>query len=322
MKLKIYTTSLLIVFFLSLSIVNSQKLVVGVSPSSLNLGELSPGESKIVSFYVITPSDDDILVDLDADDYDISIFRSGRSPNMMLEFSEEKSSHWVDFLNNPVLLKPGIEKLETSISSVKAFREVRFILKIPEDAEPGYRSVKIKPSPRLPKTPNRGAVAIQTVTPIILNFRVIGEAERKMKILDLTPGNMVGNRLELNIHVLNEGTVTTTCQAETIKIYNDTDGLVHITSSGFHDLGPGEIGQLKAYWDNPDLDSDIYSASVDLNYFTGRDFKEIEFSYDGIPTGEVVKSISKSEEKSSPNLIFIILIIIIIISYLIYRWVK
>jgi hypothetical protein len=218
------------------------------------------------------------------------------------------------------LLRPVDENVETTGGSVSSYREVSFVLKVPKDAEPGYHVIKVKPSPRIPSGQDSGSINIRTVTTITLIFRVPGEAERKVKVLDVTPGNYNGDRLELKMHILNDGTVTTSCKAEKVKIYNSTGDMISSLSSGFEYLKPNELKEVKVYWYNKDNGKGTYPVSIDLNYFTGRDFKETEFTYSGIPTGKAVAPTPGEEKKGPSVLIFIILVAIIIIAYMIYRW--
>jgi hypothetical protein len=310
----------IITFLFAMNIGISQKFTVGVSPPLIDVGSMEPGSSKILSFFIITPSSEDIIVDLDAEDYGISIFDSGKFDNIKSEYSEQSSSEWVEFTKNPVLLKARDEKLETEGGYITGFREVTFVLRVPRDAEPGYHLIKIKPGPRMPSGPNSGAINIRTITPVTILFKVSGDAERDIKIMDITSASASSDRVVLDAYILNDGTVTASCIINKLAVFNSSGDQIASVKSGFETLEPNEMRTVKLYWYIEDMEPDIFPVTAILDYFTGTDFKEGTITYTGIPTGEAVKIPAEGAKMPSNLMVFIILLIIIIIAYLIYRW--
>ena len=79
---------------------------VGVSPLVLDIGTIEPGERRIATFFVITSSSNDILVELSANRGVTDFFNRAGYETMINNYSEEDASLWVSFFENPVLLEP------------------------------------------------------------------------------------------------------------------------------------------------------------------------------------------------------------------------
>ncbi len=293
----------LLFLFLKLPIV----LSLGVSPGFIDLGTLEKGSTKIVKFYVITTTGEKYLVKLEASEVNLDFFKRDKYRDLIYEYSEQPVRSWIDFINNPVELK--------SIEGKRGQAEVNLVLKIPENAEPGYHAVTIDPTPVVPEKTSPMGVGVVGVVGLNILFRVSGDVLRTGRILDITSGGIKGNRLELNVFFQNEGTVTMSSRADSIKIYDDSGKVITSVPSNIDHLKPGEIKVLKAYvYDK--LEPGIYNVSANVNYITGSVSKNSTIVYELIPTGEIV---SPAEEYKFPFWLLIIPIIIIL-AYLVHKW--
>ena len=300
-----------IFFVLFPSAVLSQ-LNIGVSPGFIDLDEVERGSTNIVKFFIVSISDDNLIVGMSATKGNEKVFERSGYRDKLLNYSEEDPSDWVDFISNPVLLKPN----ESTISgrpTIKGWKEVKFILRIPEDAEPGYHVLTIYFDPRAAPEYDK-PVVIKTVIPLNVIFNVPGPAIREGKILDITRGNYVNNKLELNIFFENTGTTTMLTHGDVVRIYDDEEEIKALPST-FNLIKPDEVKIFKAYWNTEDLEFKDYRVTANFSYRTGTAAKESIISlYELPPTAYIVK------EYVFPWWWILIPILLIIIGYVIYRW--
>jgi hypothetical protein len=308
---KIFALVILIFFLFESS--SATEFIVGVSPATINLGKLERGENKIVNFNVVTPSTETLIVILEAEQGNLDFFSREAYKNFTYNYSEEILTGWVEFLNNPVELKPSNEVLKTVGGEIKGWREVSFILTVPKDAEPGYHLIKIKPIPAVPSE-NLGQAGARVValTDVNVLFHVPGDAIRDGVILDVVPGNYVGNRLEIDTYFKNTGTVTISARAYHEIIANNS--LSNISSST-ELVKPGETKILKAYLDvYKDMPQEI-EIKTTVNYVTGFKYKVSKISLP--PAVAQYVTIPKYQ---IPWWMIVIIIIIIASSILFYKW--
>jgi hypothetical protein len=308
---KIFALVILIFFLFESS--SATEFIVGVSPATINLGKLERGENKIVNFNVVTPSTETLIVSLEAEQGNLDFFSREAYKNFTYNYSEEILTGWVEFLNNPVELKPSNEVLKTVGGEIKGWREVSFILTVPKDAEPGYHLIKIKPIPAVPSE-NLGQAGARVValTNVNVLFYVPGDAIRDGVILDVVPGNYVGNRLEIDTYFKNTGTVTISARAYHEIIANNS---VSNISSSTELVKPGETKILKAYLDfYKDMPQEI-EVKTTVNYVTGFKYKISKISLP--PAVAQYVTIPKYQ---IPWWMIVIIIIIIASSVLFYKW--
>lgn len=306
---------------LPLSSFAAKEFSVGVSPSILDAGEIERGSSKILSFYIVTVSEEELLVQLASMEGKLDFFNKPDYKDLVFNYSEEDSSKWVEFLRNPVELKPTGETLETTGGGIiKAWKEVNFILTVPEGADPGYHNLMISPLPFVTsEVEGRMGVAIRAVTDIPILFKVPGTAIRKGTILDVSSGNYAGDRLEINTFFQNTGTVTVSARAGPIEIYDKYGRLIETLRSNLAYVKPGETEILKSYLDIKDLDLGEYDVIANVSYGTGYASKQSTIIIYERPA--VVEPAPPEELPQFP-LWLLIIPVIIIITYIIYRRVR
>jgi hypothetical protein len=262
--------TILIAFFILFFIhsASAKEFIVGVSPSLIDLGILKPGISKPVSFFIVTPSDETLLVYLESTEALIDFFNNPKYKSYFNEYSEEPTAGWVQVFSNPVELKPTGE-IQTVGGTIKGWREVSFLLNIPKNAEPGYHLVRVLPKPALPSNLiGQVGVQIAALTPVIVLFRVDGNPVRQGKILDITTGRRIGNDLELLIHFLNTGTVTISARANEIRVY-DKNGNTTFLTSDLKKIKPGEKQTLHALLPLTKIENGEYNVYAKVDFLTG-----------------------------------------------------
>ncbi|MEM7825062.1 MAG: hypothetical protein QXO27_03775, partial [Candidatus Aenigmatarchaeota archaeon] len=287
---------------------------VGVSPPIIDLGEIGRDSTKIVKFHIVTPSTDPLLVYLEPERGSIDFFRSENYKEIILNYSEEDVSSWAEFLSNPIELKPVNETLKTKAGEIKGWKEISFLLNIPKDAEPGYHMLKIKPFPSVPsEIIGEAGARVVAITSVTVLFNVSGDARREGIILDVTSGNYIGNRLEINTYFQNVG--TTTISARTFQnVYNHGESIANLTSQ-LEFIKPGEVKVFKTFLPTDKISSNDYDVFTTVDYTTNSTSK---ISILTIPT--------PSSLAITPSVVFplwlIILIVIVVITICIYKWYK
>jgi len=312
---------LLILVFLALlcSYGGSKDIAIGVSPGTLELGTLERGSTELVNFYVVTPSEDTILVYLDKGRGNFDFFNKDKYKGMALNYSEEDTTPWLKILNNPVELKNADESLEFLRGDVRGHRNVNLILNIPDNADPGYHLLTVIPSPVTGREAG-GQVGTQmvAVSPVRVFFNIPGKAIREGKILDISTGRRILDNLEMNVHFLNSGTVTISASATKISIMDKEGNVIKTLKSNLEYVKPGEIKVLKAYLPIEGIEYGTYDVFADVGYTTGS----TQLSSTIILKPEPIKKVTGEVPKPQFQFKWWMIAIVIIMIILIYRWLR
>jgi hypothetical protein len=266
---------LIILAFFTLSVMAATASAViyrvGVSPSKINLGEVERGSSVVGTFYLLTSSPDEFLVDLTANRGNTDFFKSNYQ-DFIYNYSEEDGSGWMEFLDNPVILKHGGNVETDGGALIKGAVGVNFILSVPSYAEAGWHSIVINPSPSIPPGVGSGA-NIVTVTPIRLLFNVPGKALREGVIMDVIRGEYQGDRVEVRTFFQNTGTVTITIDGE-VEVYNSSGEKISTAKTNSDLVGPEETVTLISYLELEGLEYGEYFVDSMVFYITGFTSKD------------------------------------------------
>ena len=306
-------TSIFISFFASISF-GDTTFAVGVSPPVVNMGEIERGTTNLVKFYIVTVSEEPLLVYLEPENGMLDFFDSHYN-NFIFNYSEEGSSKWVRFLSNPVELKPTNNSLNTGYETIKGWKEVDFMLQISKDAEPGYHLIKIRPAPASPSgSSGRIGTMVVAVTSVNILFKIPGDANRKGIILDtVSEGSSSPNQVEINTYFQNTGTVTISAYALQ-KIYDKNGNFITQISSSKEYLRPNEAKPLKSFLSLSSVPFGDYDVYTTVDYTTDSAYKNSTVS---ITSGMMI---AKAKAEEFPMWVFIV--IIIIIAIIIYRWTR
>ena len=302
---------LFFMIFLHLSLAQGG-ISVGVSPPMLDLGEIEKGSAKVGSFDILTSSKVSLLVHLNPENGNIDFFDL-RYKDRIFNYSEQDVASWIGFFANPVELKIS-EDLEGVVTPIRGSKEISFILDVPNNAEPGYHIINIKPIPTVP--PGAGGQAgtqIVPITTVTVMFKVPGIALRKGIILDSTVGDFDGHNLIISNYFQNIGTDTITARAYQ-EIYDKDGNLVTESFSSKALVRPKETTILKTLLPVTGLYLGDYSVFTNVTYITGSVSKNSTITLYEIPT--------EMEKIEYMPIWPIIIAIIIVISIIIYRRVR
>jgi len=296
----------------------ARELQVGVSPLLLDLGNVTPGESIVGSFFIVTSSDDEIIVKLESFRSNFDFFRKSENVDIINYVSEEDSSSWVFFPSNPYVLKSEDEELMTSAGAISGWRKVNFVLNVPFDAEPCYHALKIHPTPYLAKESGSG-VSIIALTAITVKFNVEGECNIGGKILDVMQGDSANsNAIDLDIYFQNMGSATVLAYSPKLTVYLENGTLIDQVTSGYVYVTPNDIGLLNVRIDSTKITPGKYILNTTVVYGANITSKEIELV---IIEPKIVKSqpniIIKDTYES--NIFWFFLVIILIVAYILYK---
>ena len=289
---------------------------VGVSPLVLNLGEIQPGTSKIVRFYVVTVSDEVLLVQLGKTKGNIDFLRKDEYKDVLMNYSEQDILPWIEFINNPVELVKTEETSKTKAgSTIKGAREVNFILNVPKNAEPGYHMGVITLDPLTPKTGR--TITIKAIVPFTFIFKVPGKALRDGKIFEVSSGSYYNGGLIIDIFFQNTGTVTFSTLPIEIKIFDKKNNPIDSFSSIVVYIKPGEMKHLTALWNLKDVELGRYNAEVKIDYISGYALKKSTIEVYEKP--QIIPARVVEKEFVFPWWVVVILALIVIIVYIYYK---
>lgn len=288
---------------------------VGVSPRIVEVGNMEKGESRIVKFHIVTVSSDPLLVSLGPVKGSLDFFPESSYSSLVSNFSEEETTGWLNFFKNPVELIPKGNASGAGV--IKASEEISVLLSVPDNAEPGYHLVSVKPTPYVPEG-SAGAVGamIVAITSVNFIFNVEGNAKREGFILDVVNSDYSSGVIKLKTYFMNTGTDTISVTAYH-KLYDKNWTSLADGSSTKEYVKPQETKIFEAPI-MADLPFGEYNVVTTVDYTTGTLQMNSTISLERPITPAAVAQ--KPEHISS--LWILIILIIIILSVAIYRWKK
>lgn len=312
--MKIYKIQFFILLIL-LTPIFSKTIPIGVSPGTLDLGTLERNSKELVTFYMVSPSEDTILVYLDKFRGTPDFFNA-KYKDFIKYYSEEDTLGWVTFVSNPLELKKT-DDTEILRTGLKTYRDVNLILSIPRDAEPGYHLLSIVPSPKT-QGASEGQIGAQMVaiTPVRIIFNIPGDAIRSGEILDITTRDD-GSRIFIEIHFLNTGTVTISAKANKINIKDTRGNIIRTLNSPLEYVKPGEKVVLTSLLYKDEIKDGDYTIEAEVNYITGQSNATSELKIRTRPMEEVTAKVSKSFKIK-----WWMILLLIFLLYIIYRVLK
>lgn len=287
---------LVLIAFLVSVVLNSQQvysLSLGISPGTLNLGDVSPRSNKLIEFYLISNYGRDIVVYLKPEPVTSDFFNPLTPRTHYFNCSassEENVIGWIEFLENPVVVPATKKTFIVGGKNVIANKKVSAVLHVPINADPGYHAARIRLNPReASKTAGELGMGLRAVVDFTFIFNVPGKAIRSGYILGFF-SRRIGNDEIIDIIFKNNGTTSTRARGS-VNVYED-DGDVMKTMRITPELvRPNEIRVLHAYWDVRNVELGKYNVSALISWTTGDDYSEgeIEVIAPAIPVvGEVV----------------------------------
>lgn len=294
---------ILILLLLFLPFANAADFSVGVSPNIVFLGDVSPGDQKIVKFGIFSVSTDPLLVYLSSQNGDFDFFAKGYK-EYMPAFSEQQTTSWIEFLSNPVEINPEERKVG------RGWTDINLLLNVPKDAEPGFHVVYITPYPTVYGQVNAPVgTTIVSVVRVSIIFYVKGDAKRDGIILDTTAAGYSEHGFTAKTFFQNTGSETIQAYAKN-KVYDQNGSLI------------GEFESSKSYVKPEEtfmFETPVYAQLPEGEYSV--DSKVLFTTGDATKTGMVTLFVpAATEQQVQPKtglpwttvLIIIVLIVIIV----------
>lgn len=291
----------------------SQGTVVGVSPNIIDLGQVQKNSKEIISFLILSPTNESLLVSLKAMPGSIDFFKINKNYSWAIKnFSEQNASGWVEFINNPVSLQPVKEEIKLRKGVIKGAREIRMFLNIPADAEPGYHLITITPTPIIPKPAGGRGIGVQTVATAAINvlFKIAGKAKRQGEILTIVPGNYINGFLQLKVLFKNTGTTTINAKLSSLEIFDQNNTKIASFKSAPMPVKPNEVRKFSVLLDARNLTPGNYLAKANVSYTTGYDTKTEEIT--------ITKKVETKPSIKINYLIYIFITTIILLTSIVY----
>ncbi len=295
------------------------ELQAGVSPLVLDLGTLEPGASTVGSFFIVTSSDDEILVALSSQPTGPDFFKKPEYAGIANKISEEDSSGWAFFPSNPYVLKPQNESLRTAAGSISDWKRVNFVLNVPKNAEPCNHAFQVRPSPYIAREFGNG-VNIVAVTAITVKFLVQGECNIDGRILDIMQ-NENARDVQVNVYFQNTGTATVSAYVPEIAVYFENGTKADSQPSGNSVVKPGETTIFSAgFAPAKFLFGQKYVVNATVFYGANSTSKEAVLAiHEPKPAPVQGQAITGGNAGGYNYAFLIILLIIIAIAYYVYR---
>ncbi len=291
-------------------------LSIGVSPATADLGLVERGKSYLVDFYLISDTEKDLVVDLEARNFgdEFLQFQGERryrfDPN---EASQEDIKGWIEFLENPAVVPPKRFIANVGPTPVSANKKLTFVVRIPKDAEPGYHAAFIKAVPRL-KTYRGGlGIGILAITDFKVVFHIPGRAVRSGYIVGFSSQPVQQYFQMINVMFKNNGTVTIKATGEPVIIYrNSSDTSDVFASRGVSGpVKPGEIIGIPVFPKSDDLGLGVMDIYSKVSWATGEDNRTGKIAITGFVPAQPLPEAEKREEPWPFFLLIIVLLFIV-----------
>ena len=265
---------------LTILITQAGAFSIGTAPGVLDLGEVNPGEDVDFTFYLVSNSPTDMLVDLSPMRPHLTLFlanQTGRYTFVPEYASNMVIENWVSPKRTPVLLSASKTKLIKLADGgvIRANGEAEIVLHVPKDAEPCYFISSINPSPM--STPELGGgmgVATIGITRFVFVFKVTGDAHRNGNIIDVMPFRESQTAVRFDVLFKNTGTCSVMAWIENLTLYNSNGSRMVDLASGGVIIPPNQIRALSTRWEGKNIKEGDYRAEARVQYYTGSAFDE------------------------------------------------
>ena len=292
-------------FFTALGVAAS----VGTTPSSLNIGEVEPGETIEQTFYITTSYQEEFI--LEPSFSNGATNRRFRDETKSDETSEKDISDWVE-LTEEVEVNPNTsEEVEVEDGSVNSEASFDMVINVPNDAEPGYHHGRIRLNPDLESSPSGAGTVNWGETIPRFEFYVQGHAERDIDILDVEGIRIGEDRVQIIKQLQNSGTVTTRLDSSEVDVVRNGDNVGTITVSSAK-FAPGEVAEVESIWRTSDLEGGNYQVEGLVDYRTGETHLSDDFSITDIIRDPVDIDEPEAETEDDADIPYTLLLIVLL----------
>ncbi|MCJ7478714.1 MAG: hypothetical protein MUP63_00865 [Candidatus Nanohaloarchaeota archaeon QJJ-7] len=282
-------------------------LQFAVSPTHLEEGVQDPGSTFYGDFRVLSSEKVEIDIRTERGSLrDFNRFKSSKSGS----FSAQSCAECVEMLRGEGAIEEQDQELSAAGSEFVRWKDVKFLVNIPGDMEPGYHVLLITPDPDIEGS---GSLSLLSTSSFPVIFRVPGEVTRSGKIIGLRPGSTRLADEKLVASFYNNGTAT--MEVETrfkIEGENSTE-----------DIGRDEKvvppGETRKFSTSVPAGREEFKARVAADYGTG----EVSETAD-ISLKESVRAVERRdrEEKGMPISTVILLFLLAVMSFVVWKVVQ
>lgn len=299
----------------------SSAVSVGASPGFIDIGEVEPGTTQEIDFYITTNSEESFQV---SPSYQFSsMYAVGEnSPISMQNVSEQDISTWIDFTQDTYTIDPTNEQAYElpDGSTVNAEGRVTMEVSIPPNAEPGYRTGEVNLQTSIAGSGGGAGARVLAQTVPGFAFRVPGSVSRDIDMDNLQAIRVGENRVQVIAQLRNKGTVTTKFRGGSAEIRNSDGSRVGSISFGEATLEPGEYAEVDTTWISNNIGGE-YSVEGTGDYRTGETY--ISGNFVVTDTIQERKSVDEpsggeAEEQESGAPIVMIVILSLLLATLLY----
>jgi hypothetical protein len=314
--------------------VNVSGVYIGTAPGVQDLGEVERGETYSVTFYTTASGfDSDIQVEPELSRPNSDFFSQGGDSYEFEpeEASEEDITPWINFRQDSFTVNEESRTVQVGGSRAEVNGEVNFFLDIPRDAEPGYHAARIDLNPDLDNQGNSQQVSTLSLSQFYLVFRVPGDAERDISVMNVEGLRSGDSEVQLNLNVRNTGTVTTQIRPndgdDALNLLNPSTGeQIDEVVTGSEYIEPGETKEITTYWNtNQEIEAGSYRVRGSVDYITGNaifddsfdvtSFIQIEPSNEQNDTGSSPDGSGSGSSSTSMTLVLMVLVALGVLMY-------
>jgi hypothetical protein len=298
---------------------------LGITPSEVQIEEISPGETESFEIY-INPRNVDGAVQVTPSvggPFSSTLYDNDEvNPE---EVSDQGMEDWVNFEERSVVVSQGDSETYTleDGTTVEATSRISTDISVPEDAEPGYHAAKIGFDVSDPG--GGGFSTTNWVLPYInVLLKVPGNAERSVELeSDNTRALRIGeSRAQIIAMLHNTGTVTTEVDGGTVNILDENDQKVGELQLGSTKVAPGEFQEVSMEWENENLEPGTYTLDGTGDFMTGRFYIGSQVSIQQAINDrvEIEDPSGESTESESDVPIWLVMMILILLGIIMYSF--
>lgn len=255
----------------------SSAVSIGASPGFIDLGEVEPGTTQEIDFYITTNNDEEFQV---TPSYDFSTSYTEDSGSISMEnVSEQRIDGWISWTEETYSINPNTSETYTlpDGSSVNAEGTITLEVDIPPNAEPGYRIGDIELSPSISSSGGGAGARVIGQTVPTFAFKVPGSVNRDIEMDNLQAVRIGQNSVQLIAQLRNTGTATTSLRKATANIYDEDGenlgGVIFDPAT----LAPGEYAEVDGTWKSENVEGGDYRVEGKGDFTTGQMLISDEF---------------------------------------------
>jgi hypothetical protein len=286
----------------------------------MDLGEIAPGETREFKFYLLTNSQNDLLVTLGHTEAHSDIYlrnHTGRYTFIPKQASQKSIADWVDVSPNPIIVTAApMPTVYVGGVPIRPNGEANVRVRVPGDAEPCYYAASIDINPRVLSQRAGTGVSTIGVTRFVFVFKVTGgNAYRDGEIIDIEADREGSQKARIDILFKNTGSCTVDASITKVDLYDAVGDYVSTLTSGPVVVAPDETRVIPAYWIGGEVKPGKYRVDTQVSYMTGFAFGE-----KSVEIPEEIHPPKKVKEALPPACGFPIEIIVVLIALLLIMY--